>query len=72
MNDFHLLTLNAILKTSQLSMISMVCLLFLGNVPDEYSFLCREDSPPLSFGAPPHEFSFLLPIIVSLKRSIYK
>lgn len=52
MNDFHLLTLNAILKTSQLLMISMVCLIFLGNVPDEYSFLCREDSPATECWSP--------------------
>lgn len=55
-------------------MISMACLIFLGDVPDDYSVLRRRGSLLLSVGAPKHEpsFFFFLPISVFLKRSIYK
>lgn len=75
MNDFHLLTLILMpsLKKSRLLMISMACLNFLGNVPDDYSVLHRGGSLPLSGGAPEHESSFYFrPISIFLNRSIYK
>lgn len=50
-------------------MISIACLIFLGNVPDDYSVLRRVGSVLLRVGAPEHESSFyFFPISIFLKE----